>query len=434
MISAASPPGHRLVLTLLRAAVPLCLAMIAGMVGSLVVTSVLGQHDTVTLAAFAVVTAVLNPASAAVQGALRGLGPFVAPFRDDPAAAVPVIRDARWLSLAAGALGAVAVVCVPLLATVTGVPDEVVAEMGLLPWFLAGYVLIFASTGGASTILVALGRNRNVLWPTLTFGVALGGLTALLVPSLGLTGVGIAWLVGGVTSAGVAVFNVRRAVGRPVGQSRPRPREIVKLARVSLPLAATVLVKFAVLGVVTFAAGTTNTRDTAAHAVLTTLTGLIMMVSLSIAQAAVPEIARAPDTAGARRAGRVAALLAVSGTLVVAVLLLVAGQPFIGLFTDDPAVRERVLGLLPLMLVSAAFDAAQAVRGMGLTALKRSSSSLGYFALAYGLLLVSVVPVARTWGITGLWAAMTAANALLVVLQGLGFHRHSARVGAVATA
>ncbi|GAA3114528.1 hypothetical protein [Nonomuraea salmonea] len=92
-------------LTLLRAAVPLCLAMIAGMVGSLVVTSVLGQHDTVTLAAFAVVTAVLNPASAAVQGALRGLGPFVAPFRDDPAAAVPVIRDARWLSLAAGALG-----------------------------------------------------------------------------------------------------------------------------------------------------------------------------------------------------------------------------------------------------------------------------------------------------------------------------------------
>ncbi|WP_063765415.1 hypothetical protein [Nonomuraea candida] len=82
-------------IALLRAAVPLYLAMTAGMLGSLVVTSVLGNHDTVTLAAFAVVTAVLTPASAAVQGALRGLGPFVAPHRDEPAAAVPIVRDAR---------------------------------------------------------------------------------------------------------------------------------------------------------------------------------------------------------------------------------------------------------------------------------------------------------------------------------------------------
>ncbi|GAB2948617.1 hypothetical protein GCM10027203_60490 [Nonomuraea fastidiosa] len=436
VISGATASGGRppsLAITLLRSAVPICLAMIAGMIGSLLVTSVLGQHDTVTLAAYAVVTAVLNPASSAVMGALRGLGPFVAPFRDDPASAVPVIRDARWLSLSVGTMGALAVLCVPLLATATGVPGQVVAEMGLLPWFLAGYVLLFASTGGAGTILVALGRSRNMLWPTLGFGLVQGGLTALLVPSMGLTGAGIAWLTGGVVSALVGALNVRLAVGRPIGQSRPRPREIAKLARVSIPLAATVLIKFAVLGAVTFAAGTTSPRDTAAHAVLTTLTSLIMMMSLAIAQAAVPEIARATDTAGARRAGRVAALLAVSGTLVMAALLLVAGGPLTALFTDDPAVRDRVLGLLPLMLLSAALDAAQAVRGFGLTALKRSSSSLGSFAVAYGLLLLSVVPVARTWGITGLWTAMTAANALLVVLQGLGFHRHSARVGAAVT-
>ncbi|GAA4978288.1 MATE family multidrug resistance protein [Nonomuraea thailandensis] len=416
-------------IALLRAAVPLFLAMVAGTAGSLVVTSVLGNHDTVTLAAFAVISAVLNAAAAAVQGALRGLGPFVAPFREEPAAAVPVVRDARWLSLATGTLGALAVLCVPLLARVTGVPDEVVREMGVLPWLLAVYLLVFASTGGASTILVALGRSRHVLWPTLVFGVGVGGLTALLVPELGLTGVGIAWVVSGAGAAGVAAISLRRALGRPIGQGRPRTREIVKLAKVSIPLAGTVLVKFGVLGVVTFAASTTSTRDTAAHAVLITLTGLIMLASLSVAQAAVPEVARAPDVAGARRAHRAAALLAVTGTLVVAAVLLGLGEHVLTLFTDDGAVRERALGLLPLMLLSSVLDAAQAVQGTGLTALKRSSSSLLSFVIGYGLLVVAAVPVARAWGIDGLWAAMAVANGLLVVLQGTGFHRHSARVG-----
>ncbi|MEV0623637.1 MATE family efflux transporter [Nonomuraea sp. NPDC050404] len=416
-------------IALLRAAVPLFLAMIAGMVGSLVVTSVLGNHDTVTLAAFAVVTAVLTPASAAVQGALRGLGPFVAPYRDDPSSAVPVVRDARWLSLTTGLVGALVVLCVPLLARITGVPPEVVREMGLLPYFLAVYLLVFASTGGASTILVALGRSRNVLWPTLVFGVGLGGLTAALVPSLGLTGVGIAWVVSGVTAAIVAAINLRRALGRPIGQARPRTREIAKLAKVSIPLAGTVLIKFGVLGVVTFAVSTTNARDTAAHAVLSTLTGFMMFASLSIAQAAVPEVARATDVAGARRAHRSAALLAITGTLVAAVLLLGFGDNLLILFSDDAAVRERVLGLLPLMLLSSVLDATQAVQGFGLTALKRSAASLLYFAIGYGLLVVAAVPVARAWGITGLWVAMALANGLLTVLQGTGFHRHSAKVG-----
>ena len=107
---------------LLRAAIPLLLSMLTGLVGSLVVTAVLGRHATVTLAAFAVVTAVLTPAATAVAGALRGLAPFVAPHRDDPDAVVPILRDARWLSLLVGVAGGLAVLGVPLLAGLAGVP------------------------------------------------------------------------------------------------------------------------------------------------------------------------------------------------------------------------------------------------------------------------------------------------------------------------
>ncbi|MER7503298.1 polysaccharide biosynthesis C-terminal domain-containing protein [Nonomuraea pusilla] len=418
MISAAA---------LLRAAVPLFLAMVTGLAGSLVVTSALGRHDTVTLAAFAVMTAVLNPASTAVAGALRGLGPFVARYRDDPAAAVPVLRDARWLSLLVGALGAAAVLCVPLLAGAAGVPSEVVRALGPLPWFLAAYLMVYAATGGAGTVLVALGRGREVLWASLANTVVLVALTFALVPSYGLTGVGVAWLLGGVAAAAVSALTLRRALGRPIGRGRPRPVWIARLARVSLPLAATVLIKFGVLGVVTFAAGTTSARDAAAHAVLNALSGVIMLASLAVAQAAVPEVARASDAAGARRVNGTAALLAVAGTGAGSLGLLVAGDLLLPLFSDDPAVRGRVLALLPLMLLAAALDAAQAVHGMGLTALRKSGVSLLFFAAGYGALVVAAVPVARTWGLTGLWAAVAVANLVLFVLQGAGFRRHCAR-------
>ncbi|MEV0350544.1 MATE family efflux transporter [Nonomuraea sp. NPDC050680] len=415
---------------LLRAAVPLFLSMIATTVGTLVVTSVLGRHATVTLAAFAVMSAVLNPASAAVVGALRGLAPFVAPYKDSPAAAVPILRDARWLTLLVGTVGALAVLCVPLLARATGVPAEVVAELGPLSWLLALYLLVFASGGGANTVLVALGRSRQVLWSSLAASAAMIGGTVALVPPLGLTGVGVAWLLSGV--AGVLVSNLclRRALGTRVGQGRPRIREIVRLGRVSIPLAGTVLIKFGGLGVVTFAASTTGIRDVAAHAVLSTLTGFIMLASISVAQASVPEVARARDATEARRANRAAALLALAGTAVAAAVLLGFGDSALVLFSDDASVRERVAALLPLMLLASTADGAQAVQGIGLTALKRSGASLIYFAVGYGVMVAVAAPVAAAWGLVGLWWLMAVTNGVLVVLQGSGFHRHSATVGA----
>ncbi|NUW43201.1 MATE family efflux transporter [Nonomuraea rhodomycinica] len=402
------------------------------MIGTLVVTSVLGRHATVTLAAFAVMTAVLNPATAAVAGALRGLAPFVAPHRDEPARAVPVLRDARWLTLLVGTAGALAVLAVPPLARLTGVPPEVVAELGPLPWLLALYLLVYASSGGATIVLVALGRSREVLWSSLAGTAVMAGCALVLVPRLGLPGVGVAWLSWGVVGVVVANLCLRRAIGVRVGQARPRPARIAELGRVSLPLAATVLIKFGGLGVVTFAASTTSARDAAAHAVLSTLTGLIMLASLSVAQASVPEVARAEDPAGARRANRIAALVALGGTAVGALVLFVLRDPVLAAFTDDPAVRERAGELLPLMLLASAADGAQAVQGIGLTALKKSGASMLYFAAGYGLMVLAAVPVAATWGITGLWTALAVTNLVLVVLQGTGFRRHSAQVGKVA--
>ncbi|MFI6295795.1 polysaccharide biosynthesis C-terminal domain-containing protein [Nonomuraea sp. NPDC050790] len=408
--------------------------MVTGMVGSLVVAGALGRHAPVTLAAFAVMTAVLNPAATAVVGALRGLMPFVAPHKDDPVRAVPILRDARWLTLVVGLTGALAVLGVPWLAGAVGVPAGIVAELGLVPYLLALDLLVLASNGGATTVLVALGRSRQVLWSSLANTATVIVLTLVLVPRWGLDGMGVAWLAAGL--AGVLVSNLclRRALGRPVGQARPRVAEILALARVSLPLAGTVLIKFGALGVVTFAATLTGVRAAAAHSVLVALTGFTFVASMAVAQAAVPEMARATTPAGVRLVNRRAALLAVSASAVGGLVLLVSGQALARLFSDDPGVRAAVLALVPLMLLSSMADAAQAVRGFGLSALKRSGVSLVYFAIGYGLLVLTAIPVARGWGITGLWVSMSAVNVLLYALQSWGFRKHSAQVGMVTAA
>ncbi|GAA0946565.1 MATE family efflux transporter [Nonomuraea longicatena] len=417
-------------IALLRAAVPLFLSMASGMVGSLVVAGVLGRHATVTLAAFAVMTAVLTPAAGAVAGALRGLMPFVAPHKDEPVRALPVLRDARWLALLVGLAGALAVLAVPPVGRLAGVPGAVVDELGLLPYLLALDLLVIAANGGANTVLIALGRNRQVLWSSLANTSVVITLSVLLVPRWGLDGMGVAWLGAGLAGVLVSETCLRRVLGRPVGHARPRWKEIAGLARVSLPLAGTVLVKFGGLGVATFAAALTTVAEAAAHSVLGTLTGFTFLASLAVAQAALPEMARAGGVAELRRVARTAALLAVAASSLGGLALLLAGDVLVPLFSADPAVQAGVLAVVPLMLLASTIDAAQAVQGFGLVALKRSGASLRYFAAGYGLLALAAVPVARTWGIAGLWTALAAVNLLLLVLQGTGFRRYSAWVSA----
>ncbi|WP_158088781.1 MATE family efflux transporter [Thermoactinospora rubra] len=422
------PRPHR---TLLSSAVPLLLSMVTSTAGGLVGTAVLGHHATTALAAFALAMAVLNPATAAVAGALRGVVPFAARHRADPAAAVRILRDARWLALAAGTAGAAVVAAIPAIATLSGAPAAVVGELGGLPWLLAAYVLVFAAGGGANSVLIALGRSRQVLWSSVAATATDVALTVVLVPPLGLEGAGVAFVASalvGVTVANVCLRRIPGLAGESLWPGRPRFAEVVKLARVGVPMAGTILIKFAVLGLVTYAAARTGAVGAAAHAVVSSIAGLLFLAGLAVGQAAAPEVARAASAGEARRVVRAGLLLAAVGVGAAGLVVLLFREPVIGLFTDDAVVRATAFAVIPLMALSALLEACQAVAGFGLTGLKRSSWSLASFAIGYGTLAPAAHPVATAWGLTGLWIAIAATNALLVVLQGGGFLRHSGRL------
>ncbi|MGW2175478.1 MATE family efflux transporter [Streptomyces sp. NPDC001705] len=419
------------------AALPLYLTMIAASAGALVDTALLGSHGTTTLAAFAVAMAVFSPATATVAGALRGVMPFVTPSRDDPDRLLPVVRSGTWLAVTVGAVAAAAVASVPLVGRAAGVPRAALDQLGVLPFLLAGSVLAIAVGSSAASVLVALGHSRLVMRAGLLGTAAATTLSVLLVggpgplPGHGLTGAGIAMLASSVIGAcanQVALGRSTALGGRSLYPGRPDVKQIRALGAVGFPLAGTVLVKFAVLGVLTFAAARTGTDSAAVHSVGISLVNLIFTAAVAVGQATVPLIsgfATDQDSVRIRRTVRTGNWLALVVVGSIAATVIVLSSWIVPLFTRDADVRPQITDLLPLVLAVVVTDALQAVVGFGLIGLKRTVPSFVSTLVCYGALAAVAAPVATAGGLAALWTALALANLLQAVSKAYSFYRHS---------
>lgn len=436
--AAATGPVRRIAAN----AAPLYTTMIVGSVAATVDAALLGRHGTASLAAFAVAIAVFNPVISTMGGAERGVTPFVATHRDEPAMLAEMIRAGRWLGYLLGAVGAVVVACVPLIARATGVPGATLAGMGALPWLLAASVMVTAVGSTSSAALVGLGRSKAVMRSGLTGTCAAVVLSVVLVrgagpvPSLGPTGAGLAMLGSTLISrtiSQVALVRSPELRGVRTRPGRPDLARIRRLAGVGIPLAGTVLVKFAVMAVLTFAAARTGTADAAVMAVCVTLSNVLYTVAVAVGQSTVPLIAacvRAGERAGAREAVRAGTVVALGAIAVLGAVLLTGRRWAVPVFSGDPRVTARVLGLLPLVLAGALSDAAQAVAGFGLVGLRRTVPSLVSTAVWFGLLGIAAVPVASAGGLPWLWVALVAANVLQAVSKLRTYHVLTGRLAA----
>ncbi|MFF7987943.1 MATE family efflux transporter [Streptomyces sp. NPDC007901] len=424
-------------MTIAKAAAPLYVTTLAASAGSLVDTALLGRHATLSLAAFAVTVAVFSPATATVAGALRGVMPFIAPHRNAPGNLLPLVRSGMWLAFAVGVVCAAAVAAVPLLGGMFGVRPGALAQLGTFPWMLAGSVLLIAVGQSATSVLVALGHSAQVMRSGLVGTAASVTLSVLLVggpgplPSYGLTGAGLAMLASSLVSTSLNQYALRRRTvlaGRRIRPGRPDPRQILRLARVGLPLGGTVLVKFSVLGVLTFAAARISTDSAAVHSVSESLVNVIFTAAVAVGQATVPliaEYAEARDAVRIRRSVWAGILVALCAVTVLGTVLLMLRGPMVGLFTKTPALENQVIRLLPLILAVVVTDALQAVAGFGLVGLKRTGPSLVSTAVWFGILAALSVPVADTAGLPGLWTALACANLLQAVTKLVSFLRHA---------
>ncbi len=335
---------------------------------------------------------------------------------------------------------AAAVAGVPLFGGVFGVPDRILDQLGLFPWLLAGSVLLIAVNSSATSVLVALGRSARVMRSGLVATAVSVTLSVVLVagpgplPSFGLTGAGVAMVASSLVGAGLNQYALRRRTvlaGRPIRPGRPDPREVLRLARVGLPLGGTVLVKFSVLGVLTFAAARIGTDSAAVHSVSESLVNIVFTAAVAVGQATVPLIAgyaAERDLGRIRRSVDAGFGVALCAVVALGAVLVVLRDPVIDLFTRSPDLADQVTQLLPLVLAVVVTDALQAVAGFGLVGLKRTMPSLVSTAVWFGVLAALAVPIADRAGLAGLWTALACANLLQAVTKFVSFRRHGARI------
>ncbi|MFA4927041.1 MAG: MATE family efflux transporter [Patulibacter sp.] len=354
-----------------------------------------------------------------------------------------IAAQSLWLGLALGAIGAVvAALAGPLWVGALGgqgaTADGAVRYLRISAPGLAFALLSMAAQGWlrgtgdlrSPLLIVLVGNAVNlVLNPLLIFGV-----------DLGLDGSAIATLTGQTVMGLLFVRLLWRGSADPPGAAsttRRRPslallRRIGTTGGFLLVRSGALLLTFAVASAVAARAGDPSL---AAHQIGWQLFVFIALVLDALAIAGQVLIGRA---LGAERtdeafaaSSRMVLLTVAFGTLV-AIVLLIARDPILGLFTDVEAVRDRARAMWPLLclmlpLAAAVFAFDGVLIGAG------DARFLAFAMTGAAVVGVPVLLVAQSagWGIVGVWAGI---NVVIVArLLGTGWRyrdRRWARTGA----
>jgi multidrug resistance protein, MATE family len=175
----------------------------------------------------------------------------------------------------------------------------------------------------------------------------------------------------------------------------PRYRE---LARIGLPISATLLFEVTVFAAAVFLMGLIGRDSIAAHAIALQIAAASFMVPLGLAQAGTVRVGLAygaHDRAGVGRAGWTAIMLGTAFMAVMAMMLLLFPRPLIGIFIDiaDPKNAQVVALAVTFLIVAAVFQIVDGAQVLGAGVLR--CSAIGSWGWARGRCWRS------RWGWTG---------------------------------
>ncbi len=273
--------------------------------------------------------------------------------------------------------------------------------------------------------LANLGLNWLLIWGH--WGLPeLGALGAMLASTLVRFGLAIGLVVYIVAGSGAAAAGVRGRWGSPWGPGGWRAgREMRRLGLAAGFAGAIETVGFAAM---TMYAGQLGTLPLAAYSISHNLVSTVFMVSLGLA---IATGVRVGIEFGAGRPGEarfaawcgVLAVVAVTGILALVVEL--DRGAVAAVYTDDPVVAARVVGLLAFAALVFAPDGAQVVIGQALRALGDAWVMVACYVAAF---LVTMIPLGWLmlyrfgWDERGLVVTIIIACLLATVLLATRFH------------
>ncbi|MES2493984.1 MAG: MATE family efflux transporter [Pseudomonadota bacterium] len=296
------------------------------------------------------------------------------------------VRMALWLAIV-GALAGMGVCALgePLM-RLTGQDPAVARRAGdflaivmfALPAMIASNVLrTFVSTLGRpyfATAIAALAILVNALGNWMFVFGHLGA------PALGLEGSAISSVITSIATFFAYVLAIRndrrlrryRVLGR---FWRTEWRRLIQLARIGLPISATILAEAGLFSAAAFLMGRIGEAQLAGHTVALQVAALAFQVPFGIGQAATIRVGHhfgAGDRAGMARAGWVAIIAGTGFMAVTAGLMLLAPHLILSLYVDvsAPANAVMVAFAVQYMVVAAAFQVFDGIQAVAAGALR----------------------------------------------------------------
>jgi putative MATE family efflux protein len=405
---------------ILRLAVPAFLALAAEPLFLLADAAIIGHLGTAPLAGLGIAAAVLQTAVGLCVFLAYGTTASVARHlgAGDTRSALTQGLDGVWLAVLIGGVTTVLGVLlttplVGLFGASAAVEEQAVAYLRIAFLGTTPLLVMLATTG----VLRGLQDTRTPLVVAVLGNAANVALNLLLVYGVGLGIAGSAWgsVLAQVLSAGVLTAVVVRAARREGASLRPDRAGVRAAAHAGVPLVIRTLTLRAALLVTTYAvtlgalddAG--QAADLAAHQLALTLWTFLAFVLDAVAIAAQAITGRylgAGDVPGTRDVTDRMVQWGLWSGVVTGVLLALA-SPLLGpLFTSDPAVHDRLVGILLVAAVG------QPVAGIVfvLDGVLIGAGDGRYLALAQtGVLLVYapavLLAVLLGGGLLGVWVA-----------------------------
>lgn len=409
-------------------------------------TVMVGRLGADALASVALSGVLMGSLVSALYGAMEAIAPLVAQAvgAGRRAETGALLWQGVWLALGVGVPLTLACRAIGPLLALLGQDPAVVAggatyigarALGLVPdlVFQAHKAFLFGlGETAAVTRIVLVANGVNVLGNL----VLIHG--AGPIPALGVAGAGIASSLAGLVLGVLGVLTVRRARYAKHGLDARAPRRdlLRAILRLGFPIAGQAIVEVAAFATLAVVVGWLGSRALAAHQVALSLCGFGWVLADSVgiaATARVGEAYGARDLAGVQVSGRAALVLGVGAAALGGTVLLHFPEFLVGVYTSDPAVTARAMGLLPLVALLAVVDAGQIVAGACLRATSDSRSpflahAIGYWVL--GMPLGLALGFGAGWGLPGVWIGLDTALAFAALALVTRFVRQGSSLSA----
>ena len=424
-----------------RLAAPLVGGHLAtGLIG-FVDSVIAGRHDTGTLAAVSVGTAIFWLPMMIPMGTLMALPAAVSRLdgggrRGDIG---PLFRQAAWLALALGLLLFAFLSLAPQLLAPMGIAAEIrpaaTAFLHGIRWGVPALTLYYC--------MRYLSDGLHWTLPTMLFGF--GGLLLLAplgvvltfglsgLPEMGALGLGVAssitmWAQAIMFAA--YLWRSRRFADLALFARWQRPHwpTIRSLLGTGLPIGVTVAMEGSLFIVTALLIGRLGEVQAAAHQIAINVASLCFMIPFGVAEATTVRVGHAlgagRGSQGVRRAA-VAGLVLVLATQTLSAGLLLFGHDHVaGIYTRDLAVGSLAASLLLLAMAFQFPDGVQvlsagALRGLGDTRVPMFIAALAYWGV--GMPLGAGLGLGLGWGPRGMWLGLIAGLAVAAVLMAWRF-------------